>query len=290
MKKCAFLTMDNPGDFVIYDSLLVEPLTRFGWDVDTISWKKRNVCWKDYHCVIVRSTWDYQNDPDLFLTVLDTINDQTRLENNLELINWNINKNYLAELEKKKIAIVPTLWPDAFDANLIKNSFNRFNAEEIILKPRISANADNTFRLTYNDLYISKNNLADVFRNRPFLIQPFLKNIITEGEYSLFFFGGEYSHTILKTPKTNDFRVQEEHGGILKPVTPSKELLKTAWQSIDVLHRKPLYARVDFVRDEHEQYLLMEMELIEPSLYFNMDPDSPIRFAKVFDKWMNSGQ
>ena len=109
-----------------------------------------------------------------------------------------------------------------------------------------------------------------------------------EGEFSLFYFGDTYSHTILKTPKQDDFRVQEEHGGRLKKVEPEKALQKIGKEILDQLEPQPLYTRIDFVRTAEDGFALMELELIEPSLYFNMDPESPERFANVFDDWMNN--
>ena len=75
------------------------------------------------------------------------------------------------------------------------------------------------------------------------MVQPFMPNIVAEGEYSLFYFSGEYSHTILKTPKTLDFRVQEEHGGIITAVKPSEKVIDTAREVFDLIAPAPLYAR-----------------------------------------------
>ena len=113
-----------------------------------------------------------------------------------------------------------------------------------------------------------------------------MQNIIDEGEYSLFYFGGTFSHAILKKPKQNDFRVQEDFGGVNKSIKPSKQLLEASEKVLKQIGQKLLYARVDFVCNESDEFALMELELIEPALYFRMDKDSPKRFAKVFDDWM----
>jgi hypothetical protein len=91
----------------------------------------------------------------------------------------------------------------------------------------------------------------------------------------------------LKTPKPRDFRVQEEHGGIIQAAQPSEDLLRTADEVFDFIKPRPLYARIDFVRDASGDFALMELELIEPALYFRMDDDAPKRFARVFNEWMN---
>ncbi|HKK45532.1 MAG TPA: hypothetical protein VJ964_08425, partial [Balneolaceae bacterium] len=88
--------------------------------------------------------------------------------------------------------------------------------------------------------------------------------------------------------KKDDFRVQEEHGGILKKVTPEKKLRSSARELHTKITPEPLYSRMDYVRTAENTFALMELELIEPSLYFNMDPESPERFAKVFDHWMEA--
>jgi hypothetical protein len=122
-----------------------------------------------------------------------------------------------------------------------------------------------------------------------------MSSVIDEGEFSLFYFDGKYSHAILKTPKADDFRVQEEHGGRLKAIVPEKSLFAEADNTLAAITKltgeMPLYARVDFVRFcneiNGEEFALMEAELIEPSLYFNMDDNSAQRFANAFVNRMN---
>lgn len=288
MRKIAFLSMDKMEGFFTYDDLLVEPLKKFGWKVETVSWRDKNINWRDYEVVIVRSTWDYQKSPEEFLRVLEEINSQTQLENNLEIIKWNMDKTYLRNLEVKGIKIVPTIWRDRFNRNELPSFFEELKTDEIIIKPTISANADNTFRIKAADLDTHILILDTTFKNRAVVVQPFMKKIITEGEYSLFYFGGKYSHAILKTPKQNDFRVHEEHGGKLQLVQPEEEMKKEAEKILKAIEQNLLYARIDFVRTDENDFALMELELIEPSLYFNMDPKSPERFAEVFNNRMNN--
>ncbi len=288
MRKVAFLSMDSLEQFECYDELLIEPLKKFEWHAETISWKTKNVDWREYDCVIVRSTWDYQNYVDEFIKKLELIDSQTHLENNIEIIKWNMDKNYLRDLEKKDVKIIPSLWRKSFNDAEANDFFDKLNSDEIIIKPTVSANADNTFWLNKSNINSQLSILHSQFNNRSFVVQPFMKNIITEGEYSLFYFGGKYSHTILKKPKKNDFRVQEEHGGILKLVEPNEEMKNKAEDVLNKLDYQLLYARIDFVRTEENDFALMELELIEPSLYFNMDPASAERFAQVFDEWMKN--
>lgn len=288
MKKCALLSMDNLDDFVCYDQLLFDPLENLGWSVHDVSWRDTHTDWNQFDVVIIRSTWDYQDDPALFLETLESIEKSSaQLQNSLESVKWNIDKTYLQELENKGIEIVPTLWRNQFHDEDIHSFFDEFDTDEIIIKPTVSANADNTFRIPIAEKSQYLNQLSNVFKNRSFLVQPFIDGIIKEGEFSLFFFGETYSHTILKTPKPSDFRVQEEHGGRLKLVeSPEEDLLNSAKNLLQKIDPLPLYSRMDYVRTNTDSFALMEIELIEPSLYFNMDPASPKRFASVLDEWV----
>lgn len=287
MKKCAFLSMDSLEDFDCYDHLLIEPLAKRGWTVEEISWRNEKVDWDQFDVVVIRSPWDYQKDPEAFFNVLQKIDQSSAtLENKLDLIKWNIDKTYLHDLENIGIEIVPSIWEKTFSSKRYQTFFNELKAEEIIIKPTISAGADDTFRIQRANGEQYLNQLADLFDQRPFIVQPFMANIVEEGEFSLFYFGDTYSHTILKTPEQDDFRVQEEHGGYLTKVEPEAKLQATAKQILEQINPQPLYTRIDFVRTAQNTFALMELELIEPSLYFNMDPKSPERFAEIFDNWM----
>lgn len=278
--------MNSLEDFECYDQLLFEPLKRIGWKAEQVSWRNEQVDWNAFDVVVIRSPWDYHEDPDTFFQTLRKIDRSSALlENSLSLVEWNSNKRYLFDLQNQGVDIVPTLWKESFDARDWDSFFKHFSADEIIIKPAVGASAVDTFRIQQEDGngYLPK--LKSLFSKRPFLIQPFIPSVVTEGEFSLFYFGDTYSHTILKTPKTNDFGVQEEHGGRLLLVEPEEELLALGDKILDLINPEPLYTRIDLVRSGQNNFLLMELELIEPSLYFNMDPKSPERFASVFDRW-----
>ncbi|WP_158965816.1 RimK family alpha-L-glutamate ligase [Paraglaciecola sp. L3A3] len=279
MKRCALLTTDNLEDFFVYDSMLIAPLKAKGWLAEEVSWRDTTVDWQQYDLVIIRSTWDYQQNVSAFLTCLRQIEASTaKLENSLKIVEWNISKGYLRELQNQGVSIVPTLWFDNFDYERVQQSFAHFDSQELVIKPLVSAGADFTYRLTADLLIVQKERLTAEFSTRKFMLQPFLSAVIEEGEYSLFYFGGEYSHTISKKPKSGDFRVQEEHGGQLKAIQPTELMLTTARHCLAALPEDVLYARVDLIRHMAE-FVVIEVELIEPSLYFNMDPASAQRFV-----------
>lgn len=285
MSTLVFLSTSNLEDFFVYDELLIPYFEKAGWRVETISWHEQRD-WGQYDAVIVRSTWDYQQHASAFLDKLAQIAASgTRLINPLELMQWNIEKTYLKSLSEQGISIVPTCWMDDYDAIRISDLFAKWQTDEVILKPTLSANADDTFRLTRRDIQEQHQTLSECFKQRAHMVQPFVPEIVNTGEYSLFYFAGEYSHGILKTPKTGDFRVQEEHGGELALITPTAAQLDTAQHTLSAMPSDYLYARVDLVEFNNE-WVVMELELIEPSLYFNLDPQSPVRFVDAFFRYL----
>ncbi|MBV1910815.1 MAG: hypothetical protein KUG78_16065 [Kangiellaceae bacterium] len=285
MKKCVLLTMDNLDEFDCYDSLLHKPLKELGWQAHDISWKDSVINWDEFDAVIIRSPWDYQEYCEEFLAVLDKIEKSSALlMNNIDLVRWNINKKYLAALQQKGITLVPTLWSNNLESNDLENAFVHFETTMLIVKPCISAGAYDTFKLNKEQAADQNSELMELFFNRDFMIQPFVENIVKEGEFSLFYFNHQFSHCIIKKPKKNDFRVQEEYGGQLTLVEPETKLLAAAEKVIDALPYPAMFARFDFVRIDDE-FAIMEAELIEPSLYFNMDDQSAERFSKAFIKY-----
>lgn len=276
--KCAFLTLEERGDFYIYDHLAFEPLAELGWQVVEIPWNRPGVNWREYDAVVIRSTWDYQNSPDEFLETLARIESQTRLFNSLEICRWNLNKKYLAELENKGVPIVPTRWLSQLQETDIPALFSKMETSKLVVKPLVSANADDTYVLE-QDKPSTWQRAIQVFAEKEGMAQAFISSILKEGEYSLFYFGGEYSHAIVKKPAEGDFRVQEEHGGIISPIQATDDLLNAASKVIAAIGQTLLYARVDLVRLENGQPVLIEVELIEPSLYFEQCQSAPVMFA-----------
>ena len=276
--------MDSLDGYVSDDELAIPELNKLGWAVRTVSWRDRSVNWDDFDVTVIRTTWDYQRYPAEFLSVLSEIeNSRSHLENPLEIVEWNLEKRYLKELQANGIPTVSTIWDGAYTENDFGHWLEKLGVEEIIIKPTVSATAEHTYRLKEYDPAIH-----DVFIDRSFLVQPFIPAIVSEGEYSLFYFNGEFSHAILKTPKPADFRVQEEHGGIITAVSATNDLLAAGTIAVSYLEPAPLYSRVDLVRAFTDDWLIMELELIEPALYFRMDAGSPGRFALALDRRMST--
>ncbi len=294
-RRCAFLTMDCMDGFYAYDYLTLPPLSELGWTVEEIPWRKPDVDWNQYDLVVIRSTWDYQNDPAQFLATLKTIDaSSARLENPLEVVRWNLDKTYLKDLATQGIAIVPTLWLDGLTVENLPSLFDHFQTDTIVVKPTVGANADDTYRITKNCTSDAEKQSQDqalaAFANHPLMAQAFLPSIVQQGEYSLFYFAGQYSHSILKVPKTGDFRVQEEHGGTIVAHQPNDDLIALGDDVIQSIGTTLLYARVDLVYLPNGQIAVIEVELIEPSLYFPYDQNSSQRFADAVNQLFSTNE
>lgn len=287
MKKCVFLTLDIRGHSAIDDEHAIQPLERLGWDVSTVSWRQTEVPWRYYDAVVIRSTWDYWDDVPSFLNALEQIDGETRLANPMDLVRWNLSKTYMRELESAGIQIVPTTWPDSVDVTGFGQFFERLDSEELVIKPVIGANGDDAYRVSAGDSMDRLQQICARFTDKNAMVQRFMPHILQEGEYSLFYFNGDFSHAIRKVPAASEFRSQEEHGAEILSVTPDEMLLLRGQLALEALLTTPLYARIDFVRSENGDYSVMEQELIEPSLYLRMDPEAPGRFAHAIDDWFS---
>lgn len=217
--------------------------------------------------------WGYQRDAAFWLAQLDAWRDLP-LANGFETLRWNTSKTYLAELETYGVSIVPTRFAPSLCDQDLENARADFGDVALVVKPAISGGADSTYRLLPGDPVPADTALREM------LIQPLIDGIADEGEFSLFYFGGEFSHAILKRPASGDFRVQEQFGGKEHPVEPPADAQKLAISALEALPEGPLYARVDMVRGHDGPFRLMELELIEPSLFLRHAPDRGRIFAQ----------
>ena len=287
--RCAYLTMDEIGDFVTDADLSFAPMSRLGWSVDMVSWRDTSTDWSGYDAVYICTPWDYPEDPDAFMGVLETIDASPAvLVNSIELVRWTLEKTYLRDLESRGADIVPSAWFERFDGAGLESCFELFNVDKLVIKPVVGANAIDTYVIEKPVPAELRSELAAKYDARRHVVQPFVENILVEGEYSLFFFNGEYSHAIRKVPKSGDFRVQEEHGADILSATAPPACIEAATRIVGFVDPQPVYVRVDLVRDNDNRYRLMELELIEPSLYLRTDEGAAERFAQAFDAYVRS--
>lgn len=284
MKKVAYLVMEDAGDFVTDYHLSIEPMAALGWQVETVAWRS-SPDWNDFDAVYICTPWDYPEHLAEFLDVLGAIDASSALLiNDQALVLWTLEKTYLRDIEEQGGRIVPSTWFDNFDEADVPRFFVEHSSDKVVIKPTVGANAQDTFVLTKPVSAALIETLRSTFAGRKFFVQPFIENIQSEGEFSLFFFNGEYSHAILKTPEKEDFRVQEEHGADIRSVQAPETLRAIATDLFAAIEPLPVYGRGDWVRGPDDDFLLMELELIEPSLYLRSDSGAALRFAAAFDE------
>ena len=201
------------------------------------------------------------------------------LANPAEVLAWNADKRYLERFAQLGVAVPPTTWTERVTAGLLEEVFATTGAEQLIVKPTMSAGGWRTRRVRRDD------QPDDVLPASPVgsaMIQPYLPTIETAGETSLLFFGGRLSHAVNKRPVAGEFRIQVQYGGIYTLLeAPPDGALALARQTLDAIDAPLLYARIDTVPDANGRWLLMEAELIEPDFYLGLDPRQGAAFGNA---------
>jgi hypothetical protein len=249
------------GDAALLTTLFGDDLTYRAWtDPGELS---------HFDMILPLLAWGYQRDPVRWFQALDAWEAAgLPFANPIATLRWNTDKDYLLDLEAAGVAIVPTVETHCLCQDDLTAARARFAADTLVIKPPISGGADGTYLLKRSDP------IPFAVLEREMLIQPLMPAIAEEGEYSLFYFGGQYGHAILKKPADGDFRVQEQFGGGEVSVFAPKDALQLAVAALAAAPALPLYARVDMVRGPDGAFKLMELELIEPSLFLQHSADS----------------
>lgn len=227
-----------------------------------------------YDLILPLFAWGYQRDVATWYALLDRLEAEAMpVVNPVPVLRWNSDKAYLAELGAKGVAVVPTVDVGALDEGSLAGARAKLGADDTVIKPAISGGADGTHRIAPGAPIP-----ADALGQRR-LVQPLMAGILTEGEFSLFFFAGKFSHAIVKRPATGDFRVQEQFGGCETAWDASDAAQVLATAALAAAPAAPVYARVDIVGDAAGKLHIMELELIEPSLFLHHTADKGAAFG-----------
>jgi glutathione synthase/RimK-type ligase-like ATP-grasp enzyme len=260
------------------DRTLLEPLADRGFQPEPVVWTDETVRWENFDAVLIRSCWDYHLRHQEFLRWIGFLEEiGVPVWNPPRLLRWNTDKIYLRSLELQGIAVVPTFWSGPKDVVNLLEKMLELEWDRAVIKPRISATAHCTQLVSREDARDAQV-IFDQLRTGPgVMLQKFMGAITDEGEWSLIFFGTDFSHAVIKQPKAGDFRVQKDFGGTRKIAQPPEFAVRAAQVAIDAV-RPTLYARVDGVVDGG-QFLLMELELIEPELFLTAHTNAAERLA-----------
>lgn len=276
----AFATGDGWRNLTPEDRLIAAHLGGYGFRVDAAVWDDP-VDWRIFDAVVIRSCWDYHLRPAEFGAWLDRLDDLgCRVWNPTGLLRWNSRKTYLEDLQRRGIETVPTVFLSPGTSLDLEALRERLGSDELVVKPAVAASAYGAVRISRHPAGDELERVEALLEERELMAQPLLREVLTVGEWSLVLFAGELSHAVLKVPRAGDFRVQEELGGTSRARRPPPALAAVSRRVVERLDGETLYARVDLVEIDGRG-VLMELELIEPWLYFEADPRSPERFRRA---------
>jgi glutathione synthase/RimK-type ligase-like ATP-grasp enzyme len=288
--RVAYLTGRSYGPNAVPPNT-VPPLERASHELVFAAGKARGVnfeiaYWDDpalpergFDAAIIRTCWDYHERPEEFLATLEA-HERAGLPifNPPRVVRWNARKTYLKDLGP---AAIETLWVEKADAHTVAQAFDTLDAAEIVVKPQIGAGSVETVRLARNAW--SEADLMGAPRG-PAMIQPFLSAIETEGERSLFWFGGAFSHAIRKVPKGGDWRANIPGQTRFLAEAPPPAAMETAEAARAGARHEFLYVRIDLVLGGDGNWRVIEIEAIEPYLFLNFAPAGAPAFAGALSR------
>ena len=251
--------------------LLIDAFGRRGVTAEAAVWDDPAIAWRDFDAVIVRSTWDYVEKFEAFARWIDATARATRLLNDAPILRWNLHKRYLLELAARGVDIVPTTLLEAGNEADWADLFARHG--DLVLKPAVSAGSFATIRVHAGDTETARRH-RQAHIGRDFLVQPLLRSVVEHGETNLVCFDGRPSHAIHKGARWSG--ESEQSRGLVEP--SAGELALAARVQARGL-AVPAYARVDCALGADGRPLLMELELLEPSLFLDRSPTSAILLA-----------
>ncbi len=270
-KNIVFATCRAKPGLQAGDAALATALERFGVCVTPAPWNGPLDLFAQADTVVIRSTWDYQKTPEDFALWLDWLGDTVRVFNPPGLMRWNMSKRYLLELEGKGAPLPATRSVDP-TAQSIAAAMDMLGLSEAVVKPEIGATGSGLSRVRRRDA--SELEAAAAKMAAPGFVQALIPEISTAGETSLIFIAGMFSHAVTKRPRSGEILCQSDHGGAVEAAAPPGWAIAEAARILAMLPEAPLYARVDAVLLDG-RLQLMEVELIEPELFFTYAPATP---------------
>jgi len=278
--KIAILTCEKLPDLTQNDQLLIPALAKVNIAATAVIWNDKTVNWSDFDYLIFRNTWDYFEKEAEFNLWLDQI-EQLGIKtlNSIDIIKKNKHKFYLRDMEKQRIKILPTVFLDKTD-KLDLDKVMPAHWKKAVIKPAFSAGSYQTEVFESKDAQRINTAYKKIASEKELLLQEFMPEIQTLGETSIIFFNKKFSHAVNKKPIAGDFRIQIQFGGQYTLVHPKAELIEKAQEIVNSFAGELLYARVDGIVIDNELHL-MEVECIEPDLYFNLSEGSLERFVNA---------
>ena len=283
MTRVAFVTYAEHPLLYKDDRIAADVLRNRGVEVEAVLWDSAAARWEQYDAVVLRSCWEYHLRTAGFLEWIDLMEQkEVPLWNPASVVRENADKRYLKKFASEGVPVVPTVWLEEGSDFDIAEILESQGWEQAVIKPIISMSAYKTWITTAAQATADTALVREMLSSSGVMIQRFVPEIRTCGEWSFIFFMKEYSHGVLKMPKQGDFRVQQDFGGHLSDAAPSPRLIDKAHEIVRAVKEPLLYGRVDML-EAGEELFLMELELIDPVLFFGRDPEAPHRFANAIE-------
>lgn len=237
-----------------------------GLTVELVRWRDAADRAEEFAAVLPLFVWDYyEGNEGEFLSEMAKIDARTKLFNGFEALKWNSNKSYLEKLSREGAPVIRTLHVDRATERNVTAAFETLDTDTLVIKPQVGGSAWRQALYKKGDPFPAKEELPP----EAAMIQAFLPSVQKEGEYSFIYFGGKFSHAVLKKAKAGDYRIQSMYGGVEEAYTPTNQERETTRGILNNLDYTPLYARIDLLRGEDDRLKLIEMEMIEPYLYLS---------------------
>lgn len=263
--KIAYVSCAALPEADIDERPLVEALVKAGHEAVVAAWDDQAVDWASFDVAIVRATWNYAMMVDAFEAWIDRVAGLTKLLNPVETLKWNLHKEYLCELSDVGVPIIPSVFVGRYMTIDVGEVVEREGWSKIVIKPTVSAGSFGTrsFDLGAGDGEAAQAFFDEMIAQRDMMIQRYMPSVDTVGETALVVIDGELTHAIEKRPRFDD---QEEEVYLREEI--SDEMRAFVNKVLDAAGKECLYARVDVMPDEAGGFMLSELEMLEPSLFF----------------------
>jgi glutathione synthase/RimK-type ligase-like ATP-grasp enzyme len=273
----------DPDDYarriLTEDACLAEALERRGARVKRVDWADPAVDWRSFDIALIRQVWDYFERYPAFMRWLDRVADATRVVNPVDVIRWNAHKRYLVELAAAGVPTVPTrIVERCAEPPSLAELLAEAGCGEAVIKPAVSGAGRETYRVRPGDADALAATWRWLAQSEDMLVQPFMPAIVESGEVSVMVIDGEATHAVRKIAAPGEFRVQDDHGGTVHPHRPDRAESAVAERAIAAVPGEVAYARVDLVASG-DGPVVMELELIEPELFFRHCTEAAGRLA-----------
>jgi glutathione synthase/RimK-type ligase-like ATP-grasp enzyme len=262
------------------DGLLQRALAARGVATRRVSWSRADADWSSFAMAVLRTTWDYFERFAEFSAWLERVPEHTRLLNPAPLVRWNVDKHYLQDLEARGVHTVPTVFVEPGSEVGLRELLQQHALTDAVIKPAVSGGARHTYRVNPGNAAAHEEAWATRLRQEAMLFQPLQREVLERGETTLVVIDGRCTHALRKVAKAGDFRVQDDHGGTVHPHDPTPEEVEFAERAMAACEPRPLYGRVDMVRDNDGRLAVMELEVVEPELWFRRAPAAAERLAE----------